>query len=761
MDALTALPPGLNASPTRDILRNNSENSLASLGSAASQTPANAVEVTMGACVKSGDYAGALAAFASAERVTTRMLNLQYTAKTSSGFPLEQAAMEMLEGCAKNSIKPTAALYNNVLASLTRKGRPEAVISWAQQMTAGGIKLDRVACNTLLKAYSEVGNLQEAVTMLTTMMRGDALPSPDAVSFNTIISALAHSGEPQKAEEVLNTMADTGLKPDAHSFTGVISGYARAAKPEKAAHVLQRMLSLGVPPDTAVFNAVLLAFANSSDAAGALRTFSEFEQRTYDECPNAAPDLVSYNTLISACARAGQPVEAEQAFHRLVAQGLKPDQVSFSTVLSAHARAGNTAKAQAWLDQMLQTGISPDAVTFNTICSAHARVGDAKTALKCLEAMGRAGVEASPATHAIMVNALIQAGDSEGAEAGLRRLVTLGEKLSASSFNSLISMHAKARNPQRAASVFTLMCQTGVEPSLITYNALANAYANCGDIDAVERCLAQASARHLALDRFSYGALLTACAKSSAPKAQVRKRAEGHIQALLHSATPLNDFLTNACTRAIGESSFRQLREAARKAHPGRSAAAPEAAIPSTPSTEQIMGGAADGWTTVTTAKNHRNSRSSKPPSATPRRSPRFGAQASTPASASQTAAFNKPRRTHEPSSQQSAIQKKTSTPAEAAKPMHRTLSGEVRLTGVTLTRSKSARARLLHLAEDALQDSSICGPGLPLTRSAASELALSLNDLQSPPKPKPTGLPLKRSVGSELAISLDNHMSL
>ena len=66
----------------------------------------------------------------------------------------------------------------------------------------------------------------------------------------------------------------------------------------------------------------------------------------------------------------------------MIARRITPDQVSFATVLSAHARAGDTAKAQLWLDRMLGSGIAPDAVSFNTVCSAHARVGDAKAALK-------------------------------------------------------------------------------------------------------------------------------------------------------------------------------------------------------------------------------------------------------------------------------------------------------------------------------------------------------------------------------------------
>ena len=68
-------------------------------------------------------------------------------------------------------------------------------------------------------------------------------------------------------------------------------------------------------------------------------------------------------------------------------------------------------------------------------------------------------------------------------------------------------MYAKAKNPARAEALFVLMTSASVKPSLITYNALASAHASTGDLDAVERCLQQASSRGLILDRYSYGAL--------------------------------------------------------------------------------------------------------------------------------------------------------------------------------------------------------------------------------------------------------------
>ena len=150
-------------------------------------------------------------------------------------------------------------------------------------------------------------DLHAAVKLLTSMMRDETgSPKPDAISFNTVrrcealptpprrpcgqppsraavqidtrtwlkigflaqaqltslwlyaqvISALANANQPDKAENLLTSMLDTGLEADAISFTAVISGFAKASQPELADKWLQRMLQSNVPPDTMAFNAV-------------------------------------------------------------------------------------------------------------------------------------------------------------------------------------------------------------------------------------------------------------------------------------------------------------------------------------------------------------------------------------------------------------------------------------------------------------------------------------------------------------------------
>ena len=296
-------------------------------------------EAQAAALVRAGDFDGAHALLKGATPVVgVRIISAIFSARVDggqegvTGYAVEAATSEMLRTCDACGCKPSMPMYNHALAALSRHAPPEAVLSWTARMRHAGVPLDLIACNMQLKAHAAMGDLRAATRLLTGMLRAaDApapppgtaaaaaqLPPPDEVSFNTVIAALAHARKPGEAEALLIQMLDLGLhRPSTVTFTSVITGFALSSQPERATKWLRRMLDARIMPDARAFNGVLAAYANVADGAGARAVFALFLAHARDECPNAAPDLVTYNTLISACARANEPIEAERAFEQL------------------------------------------------------------------------------------------------------------------------------------------------------------------------------------------------------------------------------------------------------------------------------------------------------------------------------------------------------------------------------------------------------------------------------------------------------------
>mmetsp|Transcript_47680 Transcript_47680/g.154867 ORF Transcript_47680/g.154867 Transcript_47680/m.154867 type:complete len:707 (+) Transcript_47680:570-2690(+) len=686
----------------------------------------------------------------------------------ASGESVEAVALSVVQACSAAGLAPTREMFNHLLVAIAAKGPPSAVLDWFGRARSAGIGVGTIACNLVIAAHVAQGDVKTAAELLTLMMRGEAarggIPPPNAVTFNTVISAFARACDPQKAELTLVAMIDSGLVPAGPaSYASVIAAWARAAQPATAERWLSRMLSSCVPlagtaaSEVVAFNATLDAFAKASDVSGARRVLDLFRTRA-DSTPGFAPDAISYNCLISACARAGRPAQAEATLRELERAGLQPNTISFSAVIHAHANAGDAAKAQGWLDSMRARGVPADAVCFNSVCAAHARRGDVASASVCFRAMEEAGVCASPQTHAILVHALVKSGDADRAEATLRELIGREEPLEAACFNSLISLFARQRQPLRAEGVLALMREARVRPTLVTLNALASAHASVGDMDATERILGQATtAFRFSLDHYSFAALFQACANDEdgagagrGGRRERQQRARRYVLQMWSSGVAMTERLAITCRRALGGThALRQLRaeyDASRaKASAAVTVRSPPASGPENggeapaPSRLSIFmaitgegegegeggsgaedgdEGEGDGWQTVRRRRG------------TPRGGgPKSGGKGLGRVPSLKTIAKPPPPKAspRRPSRSASFSEDVADAEAEAAEPP------PVRAVGASLSRSKSERSRLLALAEGVARSEQLLDGGapqpVPLRRSAASQLALDLTD--------------------------------
>merc|ERR1712136_416566 len=61
---------------------------------------------------------------------------------------------------------------------------------------------------------------------------------------------------------------------------------------------------------------------------------------------------------------------AADCFTRMETARVKPNIRSFNTILSACARAGRASEAVSWLDKIAEHGLKPDAVSFSNALQA-------------------------------------------------------------------------------------------------------------------------------------------------------------------------------------------------------------------------------------------------------------------------------------------------------------------------------------------------------------------------------------------------------
>lgn len=85
---------------------------------------------------------------------------------------------------------------------------------------------DAVSYNTVISAHERAGEWREALDLARKMERLDGIV-PTVVTFNSVIGACKQAGRPTEALAVLGLLRRKGLLPDVISFNSAMSACAR------------------------------------------------------------------------------------------------------------------------------------------------------------------------------------------------------------------------------------------------------------------------------------------------------------------------------------------------------------------------------------------------------------------------------------------------------------------------------------------------------------------------------------------------------
>eukprot|EP00166_Cyanidium_caldarium_P000136 ctg_1037.g336 len=280
--------------------------------------------------------------------------------------------------------------------------------------------------------------------------------APDETAYSELLEVCRNAQDVEAAVGVFEDMRAEGIQPSLRTFTslmrtigarnGLDEVRAETSRPVAAPvspspavagddrprpdvrvqeHSLLQVFLLfyemahsGVRPDRVAYNSLIDACARAGDADRALQVLADM--RTAGHSPNT----ISYTTAMQACANAGQYERALEAFQqwRRRDDAPRPNQVTFATVIEAavrrHALRGDVdagvAEALQWLPRMeTEDGVMPDAIVLHALVRTAV---ETSTGADTEAAKGPVSVRATSATlstaalRALMdaVNAMIE-----------------------------------------------------------------------------------------------------------------------------------------------------------------------------------------------------------------------------------------------------------------------------------------------------------------------------------------------------------------
>ncbi|CAE8692996.1 unnamed protein product, partial [Polarella glacialis] len=114
--------------------------------------------------------------------------------------------------------------------------------------------------------------------------------------------------------------------------------------------------------------------------------------------------IVTFNSLIDACARSGDMHRVQPLLEDMSRQGITPNVITYSTVLKGYCSANRLDEAFQLFEEMkTNTTLSPDEVTYNTLLDGCARHGLFDRGMAVLDEMRRVKVPPSNFTLSVLV----------------------------------------------------------------------------------------------------------------------------------------------------------------------------------------------------------------------------------------------------------------------------------------------------------------------------------------------------------------------
>ena len=193
------------------------------------------------------------------------------------------------------------------------------------------------------------------------------------------------------ASWMLTVCHQAGIAPTPACFNNLLGAYLKRGPAAAVLVWADRMRAHGVALDVRHCNHLLTAHAQEGDRPAVEALLGRMRD---PDAALPAPDVVSFNIAIAACATGAAGVNGDADPERAAALllqmrdvGLRATVASYSAVVHAWARAARPAEAQAWLERTFDAGVRPDAAVFNSVIAAHAAAADAAGARAALRRM--------------------------------------------------------------------------------------------------------------------------------------------------------------------------------------------------------------------------------------------------------------------------------------------------------------------------------------------------------------------------------------
>ncbi|CAN1808757.1 Pentatricopeptide repeat-containing protein At4g13650 [Linum perenne] len=356
-------------------------------------------------------------------------------------------AREMMEcGLRLNSVT-----YNSLLSSFSSPDYLDCCKQVHCRVIREGFESNRYIAVTLVAVYSKCCNRVEEFVKLCSNVT-----IWDQVSWNALISGYCNLEREKEALRCFCEMRRVGIDGDFYTFTSLLGAIGNSSFLEEGREIHALVSKTGYASSLCIQNGVVSMYARCGSIEESKRMFRMMPEH----------DVVSWNSLMTACAHHGYGEEAVELFEEMMKKKsvmmINPDATTFLAVLSACSHAGFVDKGLKYFDLLKKNGSSlgaPRLEHYASVVDIFGRAGYLKEAAEFIRNMP---VKPGPSVYKALLSACLVHGDLETAELSARKLLDLSPDDSAA-YVMLFNMLKRSDHWNDAEALQRLICYRGLK----------------------------------------------------------------------------------------------------------------------------------------------------------------------------------------------------------------------------------------------------------------------------------------------------------
>ncbi|KAL2493963.1 Pentatricopeptide repeat-containing protein [Forsythia ovata] len=289
--------------------------------------------------------------------------------------------------------------WTSIISGYAQNGQAMEALKIFSEMRGSNVKPDWITLVSVLRAYSDVEDLEQGRGIHGLVIKMGLEFEPDLRIALTAI--YAKCGQVMVAKSLFDQMKVHNVI----LWNAMMSGFAKNGYPDEALELFREMISKRIQPDAVSVQSAVLASAQLGSLDQARWMHNYVNNSEY------RGDIFVSTALIDMYAKCGSVELARQVFNRT----LNKDVVIWSTMIVSYGLHGWGREAIDLFGIMTQAGVRPNDVTFIGLLTACNHSGLIEEGWKFFHSMKNYGIEPRDQHYASVVDLLGRAGYLEKA----------------------------------------------------------------------------------------------------------------------------------------------------------------------------------------------------------------------------------------------------------------------------------------------------------------------------------------------------------